>query len=835
MQIRNGTVDVTNGSSTVIGNDTTWLSDVEPGGLFGIVRDQALQEILLYEVVDVVSDTELTLSVPYAGESAESVQYTIDQDFTKDGFVLMQNGDRNTAAIYSRTVKKIQEKFDNIPAMGDLNELIELAEGYIEGAEQAQQASEQARDISVAAKEDSEQARDDALLYRQGAEQAEANAELHAQDANQAKEAAEDSQQAAATHEQGASAARIAAEQAQQASEDARDISITKADESAQSADSAEQSKQSVQAMETNVTNLHGEVETNTLTVSDLAVQVSNDRSQVASDKQEVRDDRDEVRGLKTETQIYRNQSEQFKNDAEAAAASAAGGLLPVGGWDASTGNLPPAPSDNTQPWYRITEGGTLPGIGEVGVGDNIYWSSTFEDWFHIDNTERFTSINGYTGGTVELDTGDIPENGPQFHTPARVRGSTLTGLSEESTSKPSASDTVLSALGKIVSKLWGLAVGDVSGLQSALDTKLNSNHPSVTNSREWSASTVPQSEAEGGEATTRRAWTSQRVRQAIVAWWNSVTSSWGRSFVAATDVQAGRSALGLGSMATRDTGTGASEHRTNVQNEDKFVTVDTGQTITGEKTFTGDNAIRLNDSNNPRGIIFRLDSTIFRIMKTESGEPEGSWDGSRPFELVTETGEVRLNNGTNTKGVRIGSPTGGALGPGSINAEAMYVNGQPVGGGNYVTLDTAQTITQGKAFRRPGGSLSGSTLVSFGAIEGGFQYGLMLTDVAELPSNWPDFTVSGTGGEHIIRLRRGGTPATSNVRGFAIGATDTTPDFSVADGFGVVCGNPTGGFKGNGTLNVGAAYVNGQPVWDGNNLQFHWNSSTRTLNIITS
>ena len=42
----------------------------------------------------------------------------------------------------------------------------------------------------------------------------------------------------------------------------------------------------------------------------------------------------------------------------------------------------------------------------------------------------------------------------------------------------------------------------------------------------EWTAETVSQSEAEAGTATTRRAWTAERVRQAIVAWWNGATSN---------------------------------------------------------------------------------------------------------------------------------------------------------------------------------------------------------------------------------------------------------------------------------------------------------------------
>jgi hypothetical protein len=48
---------------------------------------------------------------------------------------------------------------------------------------------------------------------------------------------------------------------------------------------------------------------------------------------------------------------------------------------------------------------------------------------------------------------------------------------------------------------------------------KLETADASVTNSREWTATTVTQAEAEAGTATTRRAWTAQRVWQAIASW----------------------------------------------------------------------------------------------------------------------------------------------------------------------------------------------------------------------------------------------------------------------------------------------------------------------------
>jgi hypothetical protein len=41
-----------------------------------------------------------------------------------------------------------------------------------------------------------------------------------------------------------------------------------------------------------------------------------------------------------------------------------------------------------------------------------------------------------------------------------------------------------------------------------------------LSDSREWLADTVSQAEAEAGTATTRRAWTAQRVFQATAAWW---------------------------------------------------------------------------------------------------------------------------------------------------------------------------------------------------------------------------------------------------------------------------------------------------------------------------
>lgn len=88
--------------------------------------------------------------------------------------------------------------------------------------------------------------------------------------------------------------------------------------------------------------------------------------------------------------------------------------------------------------------------------------------------------------------------------------------------------------------------------LASLLADKADIDDARLSDAREWIADTVTQGEGEAGTATTRRAWTAQRVRQAIVAWWNSVSSAWGRGFVSSADAAAGRTALGLGTAATR-------------------------------------------------------------------------------------------------------------------------------------------------------------------------------------------------------------------------------------------------------------------------------------------
>lgn len=102
---------------------------------------------------------------------------------------------------------------------------------------------------------------------------------------------------------------------------------------------------------------------------------------------------------------------------------------------------------------------------------------------------------------------------------------------------------------------------------------------------REWTASTVTQAEAEAGTATTRRAWTAERVRQAIAAWWTAISTAAGRALVTAADAAAQRSALGLGTAATSNTGDFAATSHT------QAASTISDSTVTGRALLTAADA----------------------------------------------------------------------------------------------------------------------------------------------------------------------------------------------------------------------------------------------------
>ena len=60
-----------------------------------------------------------------------------------------------------------------------------------------------------------------------------------------------------------------------------------------------------------------------------------------------------------------------------------------------------------------------------------------------------------------------------------------------------------------------------------------------LSDSREWSAATIDQAEAEAGTATIRRAWTAERVKQAVAAWCGTTLKTInGESLIGPGDIQ---------------------------------------------------------------------------------------------------------------------------------------------------------------------------------------------------------------------------------------------------------------------------------------------------------
>ena len=106
MQYKTGTASVTNGSATVTGTNTLWASNVTVGDSFTIASTG-----VMYDVASVDSDTQVTLSVNYAGSTASGVVYAIGTGFTvPDSFPEMSQGDIETATIFTRAMRKIQGK-----------------------------------------------------------------------------------------------------------------------------------------------------------------------------------------------------------------------------------------------------------------------------------------------------------------------------------------------------------------------------------------------------------------------------------------------------------------------------------------------------------------------------------------------------------------------------------------------------------------------------------------------------------------------------------------------------------------------------------------------------
>jgi hypothetical protein len=123
--------------------------------------------------------------------------------------------------------------------------------------------------------------------------------------------------------------------------------------------------------------------------------------------------------------------------------------------------------------------------------------------------TAQETKLAGIAAGAT-ANSSDSALRDRSTHTGTQA-ASTITGLATVATSGAYGDLSGLPTLGGAAA----LNVGTTAGTVAA------GNDNRMTNSREWTAATISQAEAEARTATTRRAWTAQRVGQAILAWWN--------------------------------------------------------------------------------------------------------------------------------------------------------------------------------------------------------------------------------------------------------------------------------------------------------------------------
>ena len=109
----NTTVSVTKNSATIIGNGTAWSNEIKVGDAFTVKATN-----VVYDIAEVVSDTEITLSSPYRGNTNLQAQYTIHRDFTvPDNIPELTNGDIETGTIMKRLARRIQSKFNELTGL----------------------------------------------------------------------------------------------------------------------------------------------------------------------------------------------------------------------------------------------------------------------------------------------------------------------------------------------------------------------------------------------------------------------------------------------------------------------------------------------------------------------------------------------------------------------------------------------------------------------------------------------------------------------------------------------------------------------------------------------
>jgi len=323
------------------------------------------------------------------------------------------------------------------------------AEGFAEQSDQRASDSESARDDSQTARDDSQTARDQSVTSAAESKQSAAASNASQIAASLSEQAASDSQDAAKVSEtasknsEEASAENSASAMAsKKASAQSAEASAGSASESEQSAAAAKASELASKQSEDNAL-ASKESAAQSSMASETSSQASAASAQLSDDHQQSADgSRQAAAGSATEasaaqvaselasdlsrrwaTEDYDTPVEEDKYSslhwsevARQYAASMTNGMYFAGRWDMDDG-LPPEPTDDRVPWYRIVNNDVNDRVPENAIwralvdesnkGDQLVWDPIAKEWFLIDTSDEIWTVNGQKGNVV-LDADDV-------------------------------------------------------------------------------------------------------------------------------------------------------------------------------------------------------------------------------------------------------------------------------------------------------------------------------------------------------------------------------------------------------------------------------------------